>query len=436
MKIVAVGGYDEIGKNMTCLVVGNEALVLDMGLHIENLMGRDFHLQSMTRKELRVIEVVPDERVIEDVRHQVVGIVIGHGHLDHIGAVSKLAHAYDCPIFLTPFSAQILKNHCRQEEVYTDFLDIREVLPGATVHIGDGFDVEFIPTAHSIPDATIPAIHTREGTVIYANDYKFDHDIAGRETNTERLGELGKTGVKALIFDTTRVKRPGHTGTEAHALEKIRKALSECNPEGGIIATTFASHIARHQNLILAAGEIGRRVVFLGRSMDNYLSAAKMLGILDMRGSRVFGRRRGIMNALGKADKTKVVFVVTGNQGEPHSVLDRISRAELPFEFKDRNDSVLFCCEVIPTETNQKYRKELEERLESEGVEHIFRDLHVSGHAQREDVRKMLQLTRPEHVIPTHGGRERLESAKELALEEGFLEKNIHLLHDGESLEI
>jgi ribonuclease J len=139
--------------------------------------------------------------------------------------------------------------------------------------------------------------------------------------------------------------------------------------------------------------------------------------------------------ALGKADKKKFVFVVTGNQGEPHSVLDRISRGELPYDFANRNDSILFCCEVIPTETNRKCRDELENRL-SPLAKNIFRDLHVSGHAAREDVRKMLNLTKPEHVIPTHGGRTRLESARDLALEEGFPEGNIHLLHDSEMLEL
>jgi len=436
MKIFAVGGYDEIGKNMTCIESGDEALILDIGLHIENLMGQDYDVTSMTRKELRQLEVLPDDRVLEGIKDKVAGIVIGHGHLDHIGAVTKIAHTYDCPIFVTPFSAQILRGQCLDEKNYKIERDIRVIKPGATVKIGKGFSVEFIPAAHSIPDTTISAIHTREGTVIYANDYKFDHDVVlGHETNTERLAELGREGVKALIFDTTRVERPGHTGNEGEAVRKIREAMAECDPAGGIIATTFASHILRHQNLINSAAALGRRVVFLGRSMEKYISCANRLNLLDLRGSRVFGRKSGMERALMKADKKKFVFVVTGNQGEPNSVLDRISRAELPYDFSKGNDSILFCCEVIPTETNHKCREELEKRLDPL-TKNIFRDLHVSGHAAREDIRKMLALTRPEHVIPTHGGRARLESARDLALEEGFHDSNIHLLHDGEELEI
>ena len=436
MKIFAVGGYDEIGKNMTCIESEGEALILDIGLHIENLMGQDYDVTSMTRKELRQLEVLPDDRILEGIKDKVVGIVIGHGHLDHIGAVTKIAHTYDCPIFVTPFSAEILRGQCMEEKNYKLERDIRVVKPGETVRMGRSFSVEFVPAAHSIPDTTISAIHTEEGTVIYANDYKFDHDVTlGHETNTERLAELGKAGVKALIFDTTRVERPGHTGNEDEAVQKIRNAMAECDPEGGIIATTFASHILRHQNIILAATEMNRRVIFLGRSMEKYIACANRLGLLDLMGSRVFGRKNSMERALGKAEKKKFVFIVTGNQGEPNSVLDRISRGELPYDFSKRNDSILFCCEVIPTETNRKCRDELERRL-SPLAKNIFRDLHVSGHAAREDVRKMLTLTKPEHVIPTHGGRARLESARDLALEEGFPDGNIHLLHDGEMLEI
>lgn len=432
MELFAVGGYDKIGKNMTALVVGDEALILDMGIDIESLMTQDYDVQSLSNHEMRGIGALPDDSVIEHLKDKVQAIVIGHGHLDHIGGVSKLAHTYgDVPIFVTPFSAEVLRKQLFDEKRYKMNREVVSVLPSGRVTAGN-FTIEFVPAAHSIPDTAILVIHTDEGRVVYANDFKFDsHPVLGHQTNVERLRELGRKGVKAAIFDTTRIARPGRTGSETDARKKIEEAFDRIS-DGGIIATTFASHIARLQTLIEFGHKKGKKVLILGRSMEKYIGCASAFQMLRLEKSRVYGRApivEKVVNEI-KDKKEDYLLIVTGNQGEPNSILYRMANGTLDYPF-DSSDHVLFCCEVIPTETNIALRQELENKLSEKGVQ-MDKDLHVSGHASREDMREFLNLLKPEHIIPTHGGRDKLKSAEALAKEEGF--KDIHLLHDGESV--
>lgn len=434
MEITAVGGYSEIGKNMTCIVSGDEAVILDMGIHVEKLMGHDYDITRMSRKELTKLEVLPDDRVIENVKKKVVGIVIGHAHLDHIGAVTKLAHNYNVPVLMTPFSAEVLREQVFEEKKYVLDREIVTVLPIGRVPLGKTTTVEFIPAAHSIPDATILAVHTLEGTVVYANDYKFDDTpVLGDKTDVRRLRALGEKGVKAMIFDTTRVDREGSTPSEQVAKQKIDGAFAGLEANG-IITTTFASHIARLQTLINAGERMGRRVILLGRSMSKYVGCANKLELLETKKAKVHANPRDMETVLKRISgkKEKYMLIVTGNQGEPNSVLDRIANEVLPYDFH-KGDAVMFCCEVIPSPTNIACRKNLEKKLLSKGAS-IYKGLHVSGHAAKEDIRRMINLISPENVIPTHGGIEKLKLAKALAEEEGF--DKVHLLQDGESLEI
>ncbi len=434
MKIYSVGGYDEIGKNMTCIESKGEAIILDCGIHVAELMGRDYNTSEMSRNELLGLGILPNDTVIDHLRKKVVGIVVGHGHLDHLGSVPKLAFRYDAPIVLTPFTRAILEGMLADEMRYRQSNKIISLLPGGRIELGSQFFIELIPMAHSIPDATIIAVHTKsEGTVVYALDFKFDpHPFLGHKTNEARLKQLGDKGVRALFYDTTRIEREGPTPSESVAKEKLERAIGQVKT-GGIIATTFASHVARIQTLIDIGKSLNRKVFLLGRSMEKYERPAVELGLLNRRKTKIIGRSRGIAREMSRMKKkNKYLLVVTGNQGEPNSILDRMARKMLPWRL-DENDHIFFSCEIIPTPINYEYREALEDRLRDFGCK-IKTDLHASGHASKVGVRKMLSLVRPEHVIPTHGGAKKTAEGAKVARDEGF--KDVHLLHDGEMLEI
>lgn len=428
MKLTAVGGYEEIGKNMTLLTSGGEAVVLDMGLHVEVLMGQDYDTAGMGRHELTELKALPNDEAVD--RKSVVGIALGHGHLDHIGGITKMAHRYDVPILATPFTAEVIKSQIVEERKYQLTREVRKIPPAGHVNLGRRFSVEFVPAAHSIPDAAILAVRTPEGLVVYANDYKFDeHPMLGHKTDVRRLRQLAAEGVRAFIFDTTRIELEGHTPSERAAHDRIEKTFGELEDTKGIIATTFSSHIARIQGLIQTGERMGRRVLLLGRSMEKYSTAAVRSKFLNMGRAKVYGRGPSVEKILRTVKKKeKFLLIVTGNQGEPNSILDRMANEVLPYRFNE-GDAVLFCSEVIPSPINKACRRALEEKLQKKGAE-IYKGLHVSGHACRDDIRDMMKLLNPEHIIPTHGTQSKIEMARLLAREEGF--ENVHILKDGE----
>lgn len=434
MKLTAVGGYEEIGKNMTLLTSGGESVILDMGLHVEVLMGQDYDTAGMGRRELTELKALPNDDILEpSVRKSVVGIALGHGHLDHIGGITKMAHRYDVPIIATPFTTEVIKSQIVEERKYQLTREVRKILPAGVVNLGRRFSIEFVPAAHSIPDATILAVRTPEGLVVYANDYKFDeHPMLGHKTDVHRLRQLAAEGVRAFIFDTTRIELEGHTPSERVAHDRIEKTFGELEDTKGIIATTFSSHIARIQGLIEIGERMGRRVLLLGRSMEKYSTAAIRTKFLNLSRAGVFGNSRSMEKMLRSVkQKEKFLLIVTGNQGEPNSVLDRMANEVLPYRFNE-GDAVLFCSEVIPSPINKACRRALEEKLQKKGAE-IYKGLHVSGHACRDDVRDMMKILNPEHIIPTHGTPSKIEMAGALAKEEGF--ENVHILRDGGSVE-
>lgn len=430
MKLTAVGGYEEIGKNMTLLTSGGESVILDMGLHVEVLMGQDYDTAGMSQHELTELKALPNDEIIPpQVKRGVVGIAIGHGHLDHIGGIPKMAHRYDVPILATPFTAEVIKTQIFEERKYKLSREVRKILPTGRVNLGKRFSVEFVPAAHSIPDAAILAVRTPEGLVVYANDYKFDdHPMLGHKTDVRRLRQLASEGVRAFLFDTTRIELDGHTPSEKVAHDKIERTFGELEDTKGVIATTFSSHIARIQGLINVGERMGRRVLLLGRSMEKYSTAAVRSKLLNMGRSKVYGRGPSVEKILRTIKKKeKFLLIVTGNQGEPNSILDRMANEVLPYKFNE-GDAVLFCSEVIPSPINKACRRALEEKLQKKGAE-IYKGLHVSGHACRDDIRDMMKILNPEHIIPTHGTPSKIAMAGELANEEGF--ENVHILKDG-----
>ncbi len=440
MEITAIGGFDEIGKNMTVVAVGDEAIVIDLGLHVERLMGEDYDIARMSRSEMLSIGAIPDYRRLDGIKQKIVGVFVSHGHLDHVGAGTKLMGLFPgAPFYMTPFTAEIFKRQMEDEVKYKGKgPDLRTVTYGSKVSCGKNFVVEFIAAAHSIPDHAILAVHTHEGVFLYALDWRFDPTpVLSTKTNINRLQQLGDKGlVKGVIYDTTRIERDEPTQSESWAKQKIEEMIAGLKGEG-IIATTFASHIGRLQTLIDAGERQKRKVLLLGRSMEKYMDSAKALKLINLRRASVWGRSKTVEAVLRKItpnNKSEFMLITTGNQGEPGSILDRMSRGVLPYTFT-RDDNILFCSEAIPTPVNLACRKEIEGSIRSRGA-HVHLGLHVSGHASGGDIDRFLKIVKPKNLIPAHGGIEKLIRARKRAEAVGFREEQVHLLHDGEALSI
>ncbi|MBS1266400.1 MAG: Ribonuclease J [Candidatus Woesearchaeota archaeon] len=440
MEIHTIGGYNEVGKNMTAVKVGNKAVILDMGLHIENYItcqGRE-DVKKITAKELLNAEAIPDDGCIRKWKDKVKLIVPGHAHLDHVGAIPFLSNKYNADIVCTPFTHAVL-NTIIKEEKFRLKNKIKSVNINSTYEISSDFKVEFINMTHSTPHTALVALHTPDGIVLYANDFKFDSfPTLGNKPNYKRLKQLGKKGVKALIVDGTRANIEGKTPSESVARELLRDVMIGTESKGKvIIVSTFSSHIARLKSIKEFGKKMGREVVFLGRSLAKYIHAAESVGLVDFSdvevvkyGNQIKRRLKQISNEL----RDKYLLVMTGHQGEPQAVLSRLARGELPFELYSE-DHVIFSCSVIPSSITIANREKLEKKLKQYGVR-IFKDIHASGHAAREDLRDLINMVNPEHIIPAHGDFQKLSALTDLAMDMGYkLGKTVHMMRNRGEIE-
>ena len=302
------------------------------------------------------------------------------------------------------------------------------------------YKVEFVNITHSTIQSSMVAVHTREGIVLYANDYKLDNSpIIGDKPNYRRIKDLSKIGVKALIVDC--LYAPDDRKTPS---EKIARGLLEDvffttnNSNSGIVVTTFSSHIARLKSIVEFGHRLRREVIFLGRSLGKYVQAARNTGNAGFtRNVRIYTYRRQVEKILKIANKNKkrYLIVCTGHQGEPGAILDRLARNQLPYTLS-KEDHIIFSSKTIPTPINEANREELEKRLKKHHVR-IFDNVHCSGHGGREDLRDLLKLVRPEHVIPSHGELKKREAGANLAQEMDYkLGKTVHLIDNGHVLEL
>ncbi len=437
MKIYAIGGYSQIGKNMTAIEVEDEIIILDCGVWMEKIAAyEEGDAMLLDAYDLIKMGAIPDDSIIAKKRKNVKAILITHAHLDHLGAATKLLAKYNAPIILTPFTAEVLKKLEKEDRKLPN--KIVKLNPNQRYKVSKNFEIEFIHVTHSTPQTVIIAIYTKEGTVIYANDWKFDeYPTLGKRTNYKRLKQIGKEGVKLLISDSTKIDVESKTYSESVVRAMLRDILFHItNKKNLILFTTFASHISRISLAIQYAKMLGREPILIGRSIATYWNAAIRANIINEE-VEVHGRGKGIKSALKKVEKNreKYLVIATGSQGEPNSVLDRISKGELPFSLL-KDDQIVFSCSVIPSPVNMAHRAELERRLKSFDVR-IFKDVHVSGHASREDHREMLRMLQPEVYLPTHGGLDKLAKAIELATDEGYkLGYNTFILQDGQTLDI
>jgi ribonuclease J len=282
------------------------------------------------------------------------------------------------------------------------------------------------------------AVHTKEGIILYANDFKFDlFPVLGKKPNFKRLEVLGKQGVLALIVDSTYAKDNKKMPSENVAREMLKDVLNIPAKKGAIVVTTFSSHLARLKSIIEFGKKINRDVIFLGRSLNKYIKAGEKIGIINFtKDIKLFRFSRQIKKVLKKVEqeRERYLLVVTGHQGEPKAVLAKMARKEFQFNF-NANDHIIFSCKTIPTDTNIRNRNNLENELKGYGVR-IFKDIHQSGHAAREDLRDLIKLVKPKHIVPAHGNKDMEKALADLAFEEDYKVENVHIIKNGQKLSL
>ena len=442
IEICAVGGYDEIGKNMTAVRVDDEVVILDMGLFLDSYIRytEDEDIHDISASQLLKVGAIPDDSVIKEWRSKVRAIIPTHAHLDHVGALIFLSNKYDAEILCTQFTAEVIKALSKDEKIKLKNR-IKVLNVHSIYHISDSLKVEFINITHSTPQTVMVALHTKYGIVLYANDFKFDDNpVIGKMPNYDKLEELGKTGVVALIVDSTRAKEAAKTPSETVAKEMLRDVMLNTDSSNkAVIVTTFSSHLARLKSIIEFGRKMNRKVVFLGRSLYKYTSAGENVGIVDFSKHveivKYSNKIKKRLKDIEKKGREKYLLVVTGHQGEPKATLAKIARQELPFKLYPE-DSIIFSCNVIPSPVNIRNREIVESLLKSYGVR-IFKGIHVSGHASREDLRDLINLVKPRHIIPAHGERDMISALIELAVEKGYTpDENAHTMHNGSRLVI
>jgi ribonuclease J len=440
--IIAVGGYNEMGRNMTAIRINEDIIIIDMGLRLDRVqIHEDVEIDKMHSLELIEMGAIPDDTIMKQVNGNVRAIVCTHGHLDHIGAISKLAHRYTAPIISTPYTTALIKHQIDSERKFGVKNNLVSMKAGERMEITKDIELEFINAQHSIIDTVFLAIHTPSGSIIYACDFKLDRTpTLGEAPDFKRLKELGEEGVIALITESTNAGRNGKAPSEQIAHSMLRDVLLGTEESDvGMIVTTFASHIARMNSIVQFAKEMGRIPVLLGRSMERYVGTAHQLGYIELpENVEIYGNRRDIDKALNKImekGKDKYLPVVTGHQGEPGAVLGRIANGDTPYKV-EKGDRIIFSANVIPNPLTQANRYSLETKLKMRGAR-IYDNVHVSGHAYREDHWELLRMLKPEHVIPAHGNIQMHSEYIQMAEDAGYsLGDTLHLLRNGEELYI
>lgn len=447
MEIHTIGGFNEVGKNMTLVNLGDDAVVIDDGIFLPavvELQEEELQPQTYSEKKLRSIGALPDDLIIDKLglRNKVRAILLGHAHLDHIGAVPYNAYRYNAPIVGTPFTIAVLKKILQDEKIGLPNKIKSINLNSSFIIKGKkrNYTAEFINITHSTIQTAMVALHTPEGVVLYTSDFKFDNTpILGLPPNYNALRRIAKQGVKALIVNGLYSGDNRKTPSEKIARALVEEVLLTVNNEkSAIFVSTFSSHIARIKSVVDFAKRLNRKVYVIGRSMNKYLSAAAEVNMCPYKNEvQVASYKNQIESTLKKVAKNRrdSLVICTGHQGEPGSVLDRLARKKLPFDFVD-GDNIIFSSKTIPVPVNIANKENMDKRLKKTGAR-LFNDVHVSGHGGREDIRDLLSLINPENIIPYHGSMQQLIHLIELAKEMGFRTgKECHLMQDGQKLRL
>ena len=414
IEICSIGGYLEVGRNLTAIRYKDEVVLLDMGVHLENYISytEDEDVHDVHYEDLVKVGAVPDINKIKTWVSEVKAIVVGHGHLDHIGAVPFMAKKFNAPILLTPYSNAVLEQITKDNKIILPN-KIRVLSDNSSFQISKNITIEFINVTHSIPDSVMVAVHTPQGTILYTGDYKFDPSpTLGKLTNMERLKEL--KDVKLLIMDSLYSNRSGKTTSELDAQKLLEETvLKNVSKGNGLIITTFSSHIARLKSIIALGKKMKRKVIFLGRSLSKYTQAAEDIGLVrftdDVEVVKFSSQVKKRLAKIQKEGKEKYLIVCTGHQAEKKAVLSKMLKKEY-YNFS-KNDVVVFSCTTIPQEPNIENRRLLEESLQALNVR-VYKDIHSSGHASQDDQKQLIDMVKPRFIMPFHCEKEKAEILK------------------------
>ena len=417
LKIIPLGGLGEIGKNLTVYEYGQDIVVVDCGLGFpdEELYGVDV--------------VIPDIAYLKQNKDRIRGIVITHGHEDHIGALPYVMRELDVPIYATPLTAGIIELKLEEHDLLYN-TQIFTKRAGDKFRLGC-FEIEFIHVNHSIADSVALAIRTPVGVVIHTGDFKIDvTPVQGEMIDLARLGQLGKQGVLALLSDSTNVERPGHTESERKVADKFDELFKGCDKR--IIVTTFASNVQRIQQIVNVAAKYKRKVAVTGRSMENMIRVAMELGYMDIPDGVLMD-----LTQIKGQPKNRTVIISTGSQGESMSALYRMAFSEHKQINIDANDRIIISASAIPG--NETTISRVIDELFHKGAEVIYdrhTDLHVSGHASQEEQKLMLALTKPRFFIPVHGEYRMLCKHAEIAHTRGISPNHTVIAENGSVIEL
>ncbi|MBP5274337.1 MAG: ribonuclease J [Abditibacteriota bacterium] len=417
LAVIPLGGVMEIGKNMTCYAYNDSMIIVDCGLKFpsEEMPGVDI--------------VIPDIAFLEENKDKLLGVFLTHGHEDHIGALPYFLRKINVPVYGTRLTLGFVSNKLEEHRLLGNAA-LYEVAAGDVLEAGD-FEIEYFQVAHSIPDTCGVVIRTPAGTVVQSADFKFDaHAVNGYNVDLTRLAEIGKENVAAFLCDTTNAEKPGHTGSEKEVGESLDKIIGEAGSR--VILAAFASNIHRVQQVVDIAEKYGRRVAIVGRSMIENCRIAQILGYLAI--------PEGVQIDPADLDAIppeKTVIITTGSQGEPLSALTQMAAEEHRYVDIIPGDTVIISATPIPG--NEAAIINTINRLFALGADVIYppiHTVHVSGHANREDIRMMLSLLKPRYLVPVHGEPRHFHHFRDLAEGMGWKEEEIFGLSAGDVLEI
>ena len=415
LRIIPMGGLEQIGMNITAFEYEDSIIVVDCGLSFpeDDMLGIDL--------------VIPDVTYLKNNLDKVKGFFITHGHEDHIGAIPYVLRDINVPIYATKLTIGIIENKL-QEHNMMNKVKRKVVRYGQHINLGC-FRVEFIKTNHSIQDAAALAIYSHAGIVVHTGDFKVDYTpVFGDAIDLQRFGEIGKKGVLALMCDSTNAERPGFTNSERTVGKTFDNIFSE-HTNTRIIIATFASNVDRVQQIINSAYKFGRKVVVEGRSMVNIISTATELGYLHIPENTLID-----IEQLKNYPDEQTVLITTGSQGESMAALSRMA-ANLHKKVTIKpGDTIIFSSNPIPG--NEKAVSNVINELFMKGAEVIFQDAHVSGHACREEIKLIYSLVKPRYAIPVHGEYKHLKAQASIAKELGFDKEDIFILSSGNVLEL
>ena len=413
IKIIPLGGLEEIGMNMTAFEYNDGIIVVDCGLSFpsDDMLGIDC--------------VIPDITFLKENIKKVKGFVITHGHEDHIGALPYVLKEINVPVYATKLTMGIIEGKLKEHELLKA-VKRKVVKFGQSIHLGD-FRIEFIRTNHSIADAAALAIHTPEGIIVHTGDFKVNYTpVFGDAINLARFSELGKKGVLALMCDSTNALRPGFTPSERTVGKTFDHIFSE-HTDGRIIIATFASNVDRVQQIINTACKYKRKVIVEGRSMVNIISVAREMGYLKIPENTLIS-----IEEMDSYTDNQLVLITTGSQGESMAALSRMAASLHRKVHIKPSDTIVFSSTPIPG--NEKAVTKVINELYQQGAEVIFQDTHVSGHACQEEIKLMYALVKPKYSIPVHGEYQHLKEHGRLAENMGIPKENIFIMESGDVL--